>query len=262
VGKKNQLFYAGTTLGIMKDVRPLAITGTTTPVPQRYSYALPGSLENATSFDFPVQYWPLDISEDFLDGPITKTPHPDLLLRMIEAGKELESQGVKLISTACGFYAYFQGEVANALNVPFCSGSLMSVPLVSRIIGSNKRVGIIAANSRALTKKHLAGAGIDNSVKCAVIGYETYIEKREKEGISKRDAMSNLEMLEEDLVDAAKKLIAQYPDVGAIVLECTAFPPAAYAIWKATGLPVFDVVGLLNWIGKSVVRKKFHQNKL
>jgi Asp/Glu/hydantoin racemase len=66
-----------------------------------------------------------------------------------------------------------------------------------------------------------------------------------------------LEMLEEDLVSASKGLIQKYPDVGAIVLECTAFPPAAYAVQRATGLPVFDIVMLLNWIGNAVVRKRY-----
>ena len=251
--KKDQLYYAGTTLGVMKDARP-DDHSYARPVATRYFSMLPGTLENGTSYDFPVQYWPLDISADY-DGPRTKTPHVDLGKRMIEAGQELERQGVKLVSTDCGFYAYFQDEVARALGVPFCSGGLMPVPLVSRIIGSDRRVGIVTWNSRALTKKHLAGAGIDDSIKYAVVGYETYREKREKEGTNAKAAVTNLKMLEEDLVDAVKKLIVQYPDIGAIVLECTAFPPAAYAIWKATGLPVFDVVGLLNYIGKAVVRK-------
>ena len=250
--KNDQLYYAGTTLGIMKDARP-DDHPYSHPVSERYFSMLPGTLEHATSYDFPVQYWPLDISADY-DGPRTKTPRADLMDRMIEAGQELERQGVKLVSTDCGFYSYYQDEVANALNVPFCSGGLMPVPLVSRLIGSNKRVGIITWNSRVLTKKHLAGAGIDDSIKYAVIGYETYREKRMKEGTSR--AIAKIELLEADLVDAAKKLLAKYPDIGAFVLECTAFPPAAYAIWKATGLPVFDVVGILNWIGKSVVRKR------
>lgn len=251
-GKKLIFYYSGTTLGIMKDARPTTIPGfKPSKVSDRYVDMLPGSLENATSYDFPVQYWPLDISAD-PDGPRSKTPRPDLLDKMIEAGKELENQGVKLISTDCGFYAYYQDEVANALNVPFASGGLMPVPLVSRIIGSKKRVGIITWNSRVLTKKHLEGAGINDSIKYAIIGYETYREKREKEGIA--GAINKLNMLEEDLTDAAKKLVEKYPDIGAIVLECTAFGPAGYAVQKATGLPVFDVVGLLNYVGKACVR--------
>jgi hypothetical protein len=236
----------------MKDARPSIFYGIPAPaVTDRYADMVPGTLENATSYDFPVQYWPLDISAD-PRGPRTKTPRKDLLNRMIEAGKELENQGVKLISTDCGFYAYYQDQAANALNVPFASGGLLPVPLVSRIIGSKRKVGIITFDSRALTKKHLAGAGIDDSINYTVIGYETYFEKRQKEGIP--GAIVNLKMLEEDLTDAVKKLISKYPKIGAIVLECTAFGPAGYAIQKATGLPVFDVVQLLNYLGKACVR--------
>jgi hypothetical protein len=262
--EKVQLIHSGQTLGIMNDAITVKAASQqpfhplNAPVSNRYAYKLPGAVKNASSYDFPVQYWPLDISAD-PSGPRTKTPSPNLADKMIRVGKELERQGVKGISTDCGFYAYFQDEVANALHVPFCSGGLMVVPLVSRLIGSNKRVGIMTWNSRILTKKHLVGAGIDDSIKIAVTGYETYREKRIQEDTHTKEGRSlqnNREILEEDLVDAAQKLVAKHPDIGAIVLECTAFPPAAYAIWKATGLPVFDVVGLLNWLGKSVVRKR------
>lgn len=252
-GKKLYFFFSGTTLGIMKDARPYNFYGVLPPpVPDRYSDQAPGTLENATSYDFPVQYWPIDISAD-PSGPRNKTPRQDLLDRLIESGKELENQGVKLISTDCGFYAYYQDEVANALNVPFASGALLAVPLVSRIIGSNRRVGIITFDSRFLTKKHLAGAGIDDSIKYAIIGYETYFKKWQDEG-KRGKAVFNLQMLEADLIDATKKLISEYPDIGAIVLECTGFGPAGYSIQKATGLPVFDVVQLLNYLGKACVR--------
>jgi Asp/Glu/hydantoin racemase len=177
---------------------------------------------------------------------------------MVKKAKELEMEGAKIVSADCGFYVYFQDAMTEGLSIPVCTSALLVVPLVSRLIGRKKRVGIITWNSRALSKAHLRQAGIDESVKIAVVGYEKWAEKRSPMFHADASLLpeKRLEMLEEDLVSASKELIKKHPDVGAIVLECTAFPPAAYAVQRATCLPVFDIVMLLNWIGDAVVRKR------
>lgn len=43
---------------------------------------------------------------------------PDLLKPFIEGAKELIAQGVKAITTSCGFLVIFQREMADALPVP------------------------------------------------------------------------------------------------------------------------------------------------
>jgi len=83
-------------------------------------------------------------------------------------------------------------------------------------------------------------------------GFYVYFQDAMTEGPEKR-----LEMLEEDLVSASKELIRKHPDVGAIVLECTAFPLLRMLCKKATGLSVFAIVMLLNWIGDAVVRERY-----
>ncbi|HEY0275734.1 MAG TPA: aspartate/glutamate racemase family protein, partial [Paenirhodobacter sp.] len=44
-----------------------------------------------------------------------------------------------------------------------------------------------------------------------------------------------------------RAFVARYPDIGALVLECTNLAPHARALQQATGLPVFDSVTLVNW---------------
>jgi len=252
-------FYSGQVIGIIKETRTTEFFKKTFgKVPENYKEDfLPGSLENATSFEYPVQYKALDISR-FPEGPRTLNPSPELGRLLVEKAKEFEREGVKVISTDCGFYVYFQDEIAEAVNIPVCTSALLMVPLVSKLIGKNKRVGIITWDSRVLSKEHLRRAGIDESIKIAVIGYEKWREKRSPmfHADARLPPEKRLEMLEEDLVEAAKELTQEYPDIGAIVLECTAFPPAAYAVQRATGLPVFDVVMLLNWVCHAVVRKR------
>jgi len=254
-------FYSGQVIGIIKEMRTAEwFKKTFGEVPKDYKEDfLPGSLENATSFECPVQYKAVDISQ-FPEGPRTISPATELGKLMVEKAKEFEREGVKIVSTDCGFYVYFQDEITKALNIPVCTSALLMVPLVSKLIGENKRVGIMTWDSRVLSEEHLRRAGIDESIKIAIMGYESSRERRGEECPlvdMNLKPEKRLEMLEEDLVAAAKELISEYSDIGAIVLECTAFPPAAYAVQRATGLPVFDIVMFLNWIYHAVVRKRY-----
>ena len=63
--------------------------------------------------------------------------------------------------------------------------------------------------------------------------------------------------LEEELVAAAQELVNKYPQVGAIVLECTQLPPFAKGIQKAVGLPVYDVYTLGEWFYSGLARRDF-----
>jgi hypothetical protein len=51
-----------------------------------------------------------------------------------------------------------------------------------------------------------------------------------------------------EMEQAARRLVRRYPDVGAIVLECTNMPPYADAVRRVTGRPVFDVVTLVDYV--------------
>ena len=50
------------------------------------------------------------------------------------------------------------------------------------------------------------------------------------------------------MIKVAKRMVEENPDVGAIVLECTNMPPFTMAVQKATGLPVFDIIGLIKYV--------------
>ena len=54
------------------------------------------------------------------------------------------------------------------------------------------------------------------------------------------------------MIAAGRRLLAKAPNVGAIVLECTNMAPYAKALSKAVRLPVFDIIGLLDWWRRSL----------
>ena len=65
--------------------------------------------------------------------------HRALLPSFIEGARFLEREGVRAITTNCGFLARFQGEMAAAVSVPVFTSSLLMVPLVHRMLPPGAR---------------------------------------------------------------------------------------------------------------------------
>lgn len=226
---------------------------------------LPGCVENACTFNFGVQYKRIQLPDGVeASGFLTEHPKPKTREVIIDATKELERGGVRAIGTTCGFTVWFQDEMAEAVDIPVASSSLLQIPLVSKLIGKKMRVGIITFDSRRLTRAFLKHAGVDDSTKIGIMGLENVYPEKYPEKMTFHEQLTRrietekkLEIAEDYLVYAAEQLVSKYPDVGAIVLECHELAVGAYAIQRATGLPVFDVTTLLNWTYNGVVRKRF-----
>jgi len=52
--------------------------------------------------------------------------------------------------------------------------------------------------------------------------------------------------VEAETIEAGLALLRNYPGVQAIVLECTNLPPYKQALQRALGLPIHDVLDMLN----------------
>ncbi|MDF9445418.1 aspartate/glutamate racemase family protein, partial [Limosilactobacillus mucosae] len=59
------------------------------------------------------------------------------------------------------------------------------------------------------------------------------------------------------LMQKAQAVVANHPEVGAILLECSDLPPYAAAIQAAAKRPVFDFITLINWLHQSVCQKPY-----
>jgi hypothetical protein len=113
----------------------------------------PGDVRNASGYPFPIQYEVvsgLDIKKLVVeDNKILSLP------TILKAAKKLEKLGCRAIVGECGYFAYFQREVAASLKAPVFMSSLLQVPLAQQIVGANRVVGILVANSQYLTDHHL-----------------------------------------------------------------------------------------------------------
>jgi hypothetical protein len=142
--------------------------------------------------------------------------------------------------------------MAEAVDIPVFASSLLQVPVVSRVMGKNKKVGIITVDAEFLTQENLSRVGIDESIPHIVYGLE-----RSGLFVSEIEPAERLKALEGVLVPTATKMVKDNPEVAAIVYECTLLPPTSAAVQAATGLPVFDVITLIKWAYSAVVQKKF-----
>ena len=217
---------------------------------------IPGNVGNATSYDFPVRFRVLETvpSDWWCDA---QGPDEKRFEIFIKAARELEAEGVRAITTGCGFFAIYQKKAAPLLRVPLFASPLLMVPMVARMLGGNQRVGIISAGGAHLTRgDFLANVGIDASIPIAVGGLEN-TEEFHHVHVTQKKSDINPEKMEREVVEVAVDLVRRYPDIGAFVFECSDIPPYAKATSEATGLPVFDFITLAHLIYRATVPRRY-----
>lgn len=210
--------------------------------------AIPGNIVHPETFRYPIKFIRVQGANY---RTVVEQSNEAVLTEMIKVAREMESAGVKAITTSCGFNAIFQKELANAVAVPVISSSLMQVPMVYNMLKQGQQIGIITADKKYLTRAHLEAAGIASSIPVCIAG----MEDTEEFSKARTDPEARVDpgKFIQEIGDVAKKLATENQNLGAIVLECTDLPPAAAAIRKIVGLPVFDIVTLMNMVYESVV---------
>lgn len=158
----------------------------------------------------------------------------------VDAARQLEAEGCRAIVTSCGFLALHQQTIAAAVNVPFASSSLCWLPTLYNAFGGARHVGILTASGASLSAAHLSSLG--GSMESPIVGMPTDSEFARV--IMRDAAQGDMEQVHREIVAAADRLVAEQPQVRAILLECTNMPPCATTIATRTGRPVFDLVGL------------------
>jgi len=212
---------------------------------------VPGDIGNATTFDFPVRY---RVVKGATPQRLVLNNDESCLNDFVEAAKELEGEGVRAITTSCGYLTTFQETIKAAVKVPVFCSSLMLVPVVSRMLPPGSRIGILTIDSRRLHQSTLKAAGITDEP-IAVMGSE---EVPEFYNTYPRGAMEiDPDVVADAVTTMVKKLLERNPDVRAIVCEAINYAPYAAAVQKATGLPWFDIIDMTNMVYNAVVKKPY-----
>jgi Asp/Glu/hydantoin racemase len=206
---------------------------------------IPGDIGNASSFSFPVKY---HMVRNATPERIAAKTDPALLEPFVEAAKELEKEGVRAITTSCGFLALWQKELAAAVSIPVLTSSLLQVPLAWQLTGK-RPVGIITAKAGNLSEAHLTAVGIEN-IPVFLAGLDDAPEFTRT--FIRNTPELNVEAVRAEVIERATELVREHPEIGAIVLECTNLPPYSNDIRAATGRPVFDVMTLCRYAAQTV----------
>ncbi len=211
---------------------------------------IPGDMGHAGTWPFPVLY---RVVRGASPDQVVRRGAEGLHAAFLEAARELVAEGADGITTNCGFLSIFQRSLADTLDVPVATSSLMQVPLVAATLPPERTVGIVTVSRESLTPAHLAAAGVPLQTPVAGIPADgalagTLLDNRPELDVCK----ARLEV-----VEAALELKRKEPDLGALVLECTNMDPYAADVRTATGLPVFSIRSFMLWFQASLAPARF-----
>ena len=206
---------------------------------------VPGNVANARTFPFPVRY---AVVEGANPQRLILDADPELITPFVTAARQLEREGVKAITGACGFMALFQKELQAAVDIPVFSSSLMQIPFMHALTG--RAVGIITADSRHLKPAHFSACSIRKDTPVHIAGMES-VKAFTQSVMDDGDIMDSA-AVGQGAVRMAKSLCDANPDIGSILLECSDLPPYAADIAAETGRPVFDFITMIKHVEMAV----------
>jgi hypothetical protein len=203
---------------------------------------IPGDVGNPASFPFPAIC--RTVPGATLRRLIAERDR-SLLAPFVEAGWELVRQGVRALTTSCGFMILFQEDLAREFPVPVFTSSLLQLPFIQATLRPRARIGILTADAFNLTTEHLCRAGGDLD-RITVAGLEN--QPRFREAILEGSGRIDVPGVEAEVVEQAKRMLAADPHIAAFLFECANLPPYAAAVRAALGLPVYDAVTMIRHV--------------
>ena len=221
----------------------------------------PGDVRNASGFPYPVQYEVADGVDNYtLVWQEDKSPCLEPIKR---AARKLENMGCRAIAAECGYFAYFQKDIAGYVEVPVFMSSLLQVPFIQQVIGPEKAVGILCTQKRFLTDTHLQNVGIDLNSNFVIGGAQDEYGCPEFDNLwdpEKRPGRPEAYYgkAEEDMVRICAQFCEDNPSIGALMMECTGMQPFARAVQRKIDLPIFSWGTLLDYAYSVVVHRDYY----
>ena len=211
----------------------------------------PGDVRNASTYPYPIQY---EIVEGVdIESLVFKEDKSPCLEPIKTAAKKLERMGCRAITAECGYFSYFQKEIAASVDVPVFMSSLLQVPLAQQVIGPEKVVGIYVATKRDVRDEHLASVGIQLDSNYVIEGACLWFTGKRPERPE-----AYYDKAAKEFVSHGVNFFKQNPNMGAMVLECTGFPPFARQLQREIDIPVFSYSTLHDYAYSVAVHRDFY----
>jgi hypothetical protein len=210
----------------------------------------PGDTGNALTWPFPVLY---KVVKGASARVVIHEKGKGLGPAFLDAAAELVKEGADGITTTGGFLAIFQKQLAEHVQVPVASSSLLQVPLVQRLLPPGKRVGVLSVHGDRITNEHWDAVGAPHDT--PVMGTEG---GREFTRVMLNDDIDmDYDLAEQDILEAGEKLLEQHPDVGAIVTENHNMAPYAAALNRRLRIPIYTVYTFVTWFHAGLAPREF-----
>jgi len=194
-----------------------------------------GDIGNAASFGFPVIFRKME-GIGSADAVTTHPDRPRVLAALRANAAALAAEGAVGLGTSCGFLALYQDDLAAVSPVPVATSALLLIKGLK-----DKKVGVITASAKNLTAAHFEAVGAP-----ADTPFVGLPEDSSFAGTFLRNGLTlDRAAVEREVVAAGRALVARHPEIEVVVLECTNLPPYKKALESALGLPVYDVLDLL-----------------
>jgi hypothetical protein len=221
----------------------------------------PGDVGNACSYDFPVRVKVIPGVDNCPYPPIRGedgelTPEVQAI---VQAVKEMEADGVRAITLACGFFSLIQDVVAEAVDIPVFASPLMMIPSILRMLGKGKSVCVLTASKRLLSPEFFEAVGVTEEMPVVVAGLDDSerFKNLQMSGGTGTTTEIDVERLRSDVLDAVQEATKADASIGAVLIECRSIPPFSADIQEATGLPVFDQIACIEMLYRAVVPKRY-----
>lgn len=223
--------------------------------------AFPGDVRNPSACSYPIQY---EIAEGVTIQKLVREGNKEKMLpSIVQAAKKLERMGCKAVLAECGYFAYFQKEVAAALRIPVFMSSLLQIPWAQAVIGSDQLVGVLCASKVFMEEKHLESVGVKIGSNYVIRGARDdghcpelglLWDVRTRVGVPR----CHFEQAEKEFMERALSFYEEYPNMGAMVFECTGFPPFARDVQRIINIPIYSWSTLMDFAYSTVAHKDFY----
>ena len=210
---------------------------------------IPGDVGNASSYAYPVIYRTVP----GLSTAVCLAGAPEFAAAAVEAARALAAEGVRGISSDCGFMLQFQEAVREAVQVPVCLSSLLQLPLIAASLAPSRPIAVVTADSANLTPAFLKRNGIAVENPILIRGMQDKPEFRS--AVFDEKGTLDSDLITAETVAVVKEVKAEHPDLGAVLLECSMLPPYAKAVQDATGVPVYDFVTMIDYLEAAAGRE-------
>ncbi|HWP51742.1 MAG TPA: aspartate/glutamate racemase family protein [Clostridia bacterium] len=208
-----------------------------------------GDIGNARTFKIPVRY---RIVQNVEGANLNiYNAQERLLMPFIRAAQSLEQEGCKAITTSCSFLSGFQRQLSDAVNIPVFTSTLLMAPMVHTMLNRRRKIAILTINPKLMTEEYFNQSGW--SSKDIPVCVSGLTESSEFSKLIIGDFLEgDVEKLKASVLELTQRHMAEYPDTGAILLECPNYAPFASLIQKAAGVPVFGINQLIEFIDACV----------